>query len=158
MARLNLNPKTFLTSEFLAFALTNVAAWLATLVDWMSPTTATWVSAASAALYALARGLAKLNSDTKDFWNTTEFWALVLGAGITFVSGLADHIGPRGEHLLAGVLGLGLALMQFRKQPAVAAGAVPVALVVAPSDGNNALLAQSQATPPAPGGPGGGGL
>jgi hypothetical protein len=118
------NPNTFKTAEFWAFVLTTVAAWVGTLTSQVGSNTAVWVTAVSASLYALSRGLAKANFDVKNFWETTEFWGLVLAAGVEIVGYWQDIIGPGTAKWLTGLLGLGLALMQYRKQPAVAAGRI----------------------------------
>ena len=49
------------TSEFAVVVLTNIGLILASSSDWLTPRYAALGAAASAAAYALARGLAKLN-------------------------------------------------------------------------------------------------
>jgi hypothetical protein len=136
------NPKTFKTAEFIAFALTTLGAWVGTLTGSVGSNTAVWTTAISATLYALARGVAKSNADVKDFWQTTEFWALALGVGVEVVGYWQDIIGPDTAKWITSLLGLGLALMQYRKQPDVAAGNVPARMVAGAldHDDHNAAL------------------
>jgi hypothetical protein len=120
-----LNPKTFKSLEFIVFALVTVGAWLGTLTDTVSPHTAVFTTAISASLYAVGRGLAKANTDVKDFWQTTEFWSLVLGTAVSVVGYWQDVIGPATTQRITQFLLLGIAIMAYRKDPAVASGLAP---------------------------------
>jgi hypothetical protein len=121
----SLNLKTFRTLEFLLVVATNIAAWAAALADSIPDRWAVYATAASGALYALARGLAKQNADTKDYWKTTEFWmALVtsIPPAIAAIDGtLGTHAYASVQAAIAAALGIA---MGIRKDPQVAAGNV----------------------------------
>jgi 3-mercaptopyruvate sulfurtransferase SseA len=86
------NRNTFLSLPFILLVLTNVAAFLATTGNTVTLRNAWIFSALSAGVYALARGLAKWNSDGKPFYATTEFWVAVLGAAAAIVGAASGHI------------------------------------------------------------------
>lgn len=113
------NIKTFLRLEGFLLVITNLAAWLATFGNTVSPKNAVIFSAASAGFYALARGLAKMNADTKNWWQTSEFWIGVIGALIVVVGDLNSTIGDsRAKQLIAGLTFLLMVARGLAKQPA----------------------------------------
>jgi hypothetical protein len=120
-----INPKTFKTLEFLLLVLSNVAGWLLVLVDYIPSSWGIYASALSGAGYALWRGFAKMNADTKDYWQTTEFWAAVVTSLPNVIGAFADTINSRTFGIVQSfiVMATGLA-MGIRKQPDVAAGNV----------------------------------
>jgi hypothetical protein len=87
-----INLDTLRSWQFLLLVLTNVAAWLATTGSTVTSHNAWVFSAASAGVYALARGLSKVNSDGKPFYFTTEFYVAVLGAAAALVGASQGHI------------------------------------------------------------------
>jgi len=87
-----INFNTFRSTEFVLLVLTNAAAWLATTGNTVTSHNAWVFSAASAGVYALARGLAKVNTDGKPFYFTTEFFIAVLGAAAALVGASQGHI------------------------------------------------------------------
>lgn len=101
---MNINWDTLRSTEFILLALTNVAAWLATTGNTVSVHNAWLFSAASAGVYALARGLAKVNSDGKPIYETTEFYVSLLGAAAAIVGASQGHISDTlMKELLAGI-------------------------------------------------------
>lgn len=86
------NIQTFKSLEFILLVLTNVAAWLATTGSTVTTHNAYLFTAASAAVYALSRGLAKVNTDGKPFYLTTEFYVAVIGAAVAFLGASQGHI------------------------------------------------------------------
>ena len=117
------NRKTFRTLEFLLVVVTNVAAWLAALADSIPDRWAVYATAGSGALYALARGFAKLNSDTKDYWHTTEFWVALLSVIPTVLAGIDGTLGTHTTAIVSGIIAAALGIANgVRKQPEVAAG------------------------------------
>lgn len=117
-----INVKTFRTWEFLVLALTNVAAWLATASDTVNPKQAVVYSALSAGAYALARGFAKFNKDTKDFWNTTEFYVTLIGAGTAVVGSLEGTLSDSTfRQVMAALAGMAMIANGLRKDPVLAA-------------------------------------
>jgi hypothetical protein len=86
------NSSTFRSTEFILLVLTNVAAWLATTGSTVTTHNAWMFSALSAGVYALARGLAKVNTDGKPIYLTTEFWVALLGAAAALVGASQGHI------------------------------------------------------------------
>lgn len=116
---MTLNPKTFKSLEFLLLVVTNLAAWLATFGSTVSPHDAVIFSAVSAAFYALARGLAKFNADTKPYWRTTEFWIGVIAAVIVAVGDLQGVISDNRIKQLIALLTFALMVARgLAKQPA----------------------------------------
>lgn len=101
-----INLSTLRSWEFVLLVLTNAAAWLANLADTggVSDHDAVLVSAASAGLYALARGLAKRDYDGKPFYMTTEFYVAVLGAATAVVAKLEGTIGATTVQELLGFI------------------------------------------------------
>lgn len=125
-----MNAKTFRSLEFLLVVLTNGAAWLASAGDWLDPRYATYATAGSVALYALARGLAKFGSDVKDYWRTTEFWLAVLGSAGSMIAAFDNVIPSRQYALIQAVIIAALGIANgMRKQPDVAAGLFGVDVV-----------------------------
>jgi hypothetical protein len=117
------NPKTFRTLEFLLLVVSNLAAWLLVIVDYIPDRFGIYASAASGALYGLWRGLAKANADTRDYWHTTEFWVAVLASAPVIIGAFADTIHPTTFGILqTGIIALTGIAMGIRKEPNVAAG------------------------------------
>jgi hypothetical protein len=102
-----INLSTLRSWEFVLLVLTNAAAWLANLANEgnVSNHDAVLISAASAGLYALARGFAKVNTDGKPIYMTTEFWVAILGAATAVAGKLTDTIGPTTTQELLGFIG-----------------------------------------------------
>lgn len=102
-----INLSTLRSWEFVLLVLTNAAAWLANLADTggVSDHDAVLISAASAGLYALARGFAKVNSDGKPIYMTTEFYVAILGAATAVVAKLDGTIGATTAQELLGFIG-----------------------------------------------------
>jgi hypothetical protein len=89
------NLNTLKSWEFIGLVLTNVASWLNVVSgNTLNTHQAVLISALSAAAYALARGFAKLNTDGKPFYQTTEFYVAVCGALTAFIGGLKGDISP----------------------------------------------------------------
>lgn len=125
---MSLNPKTFRTLEFLLVIVANAAAWAAQITDTLPTRYAVYASAASGAFYALSRGLAKLNEDTKDYWNTTEFWVAILASIPAVVAAAQDIIPATHYALIQGIVAALVAVgAGLRKQPFVAADVPPFA-------------------------------
>lgn len=113
------NWNTLRSTEFIVLLLTNVAAWLATLGNTVTLHNAWLFSAASAAIYTLARGLAKINSDGKPIYFTTEFWVSILGAAAALVGASQGHISDTlMKELLAGIGFLLMIANSLRTPPA----------------------------------------
>lgn len=112
-----INTQTFKSWEFILLVLTNSAAWLATASHDLSPHHAFIATAASAGVYALARGLAKVNSDGKPIYHTTEFYVAVLGAATAVVGDLQGHVGQHTLALLLAGLAAASAVANGLRQP-----------------------------------------
>lgn len=129
------NAKTFKTLEFLLLVLANAGGWLLAVADYMPERYAVYATAGSAALYAIWRGLAKMNADTRDYWHTSEFWIGLLATIPTAIAALSDVIPPNVYGILQAsilaALGLGAG---FRKQPEVAAGVITAADALGETD------------------------
>lgn len=117
---LALNTNTFRSLEFMLVVVTNLAMWTAAVASsGVGYNSATYWTAGSAGLYALARSLAKFNTDSRPFYLTTEFWMAVAGAAVTSVSGLNSTISPHTYGLLMAALSALLAVGNgLRKAPA----------------------------------------
>lgn len=144
-----LDRKTLLSWEFLALLLTNVAAWALTMADsGVGHNSAVYWTAGSAGLYALVRGLAKVNHDSKDWWQTPEFLLAILAAIITTVAALASTIN---EHtygiLMAALLGLSALGNGVRKVPIIQADPSDPPTTYPPDYGDNALDPEGLAGP-----------
>jgi len=119
------NLKVFKTLEFLLVVVTNLAAWAAAIGDQIPNRWAVYATVLSGALFALARGLGKQNADTKDYWQTSEFWLALVTAIPGVVAVLADVIQPTTYAVLQGGSAAMVAIaMGLRKDPHVAAGNV----------------------------------
>jgi hypothetical protein len=118
-----INIHTLKTWPFVVLVLTNLATWLATLGSTVSPHNAYLFTAASAGAYALARGFAKFNSDTGDFWKTTEFYVVIIGAIVAVLGATQGHVSDNlMKELLAGLtfasmIARGLALAPATQLP-----------------------------------------
>jgi hypothetical protein len=123
---INLNRSTFSSLEFLLLLLGNAAAWLAQLQGSLDTRWAVYASATSVALYALVRGLAKMNVDTKSYWNTTEFWTAIVGSAPAMLAAYQGTISTHTYALIQAGIGAMLAVSQgLRKVPAVQAAQAP---------------------------------
>lgn len=118
----------FKSLEFILAVLTTLGAWAAQLAGAGNVTAhdAILLTAASAGFYALARGLAKVNTDAKPFYMTSEFYAALIGAGTAVAGQLDGAIGANTMQLILG----GLAVLQMvsnglRTPPAVATARDP---------------------------------
>lgn len=99
-----INLTTLRSWEFLLLVLTNVAAWLATTGSTVTTHNAYLFTALSAMVYALARGLAKVNSDGKPIYLCTELYVAVIGALVAFLGAMQGHISDTLlKELLAGL-------------------------------------------------------
>ena len=120
---MNFNKETFKSLEFLLLVITNVAAWLAQSTGTLSTHWAVYATAGSAGLYALARGLAKVNADAKSYWNTTEFWVAVLASIPAIITAeqsiISPHVYVMVQSVIAGLLAIASG---YRKIPTVQAG------------------------------------
>lgn len=89
---MSINRSTFASLEFLLLVLGNVANWVAVAAGTYSGAFGAYLTAASAAVYALARGLAKVNVDGKPYWQTTEFWLAAAGSVPAIVEAFRGEI------------------------------------------------------------------
>lgn len=127
-----INTHTFKTWPFVLLVLSNAAVFLATLGNTVSQHNAWVYAAASAGVYALARGFAKFNTDASNFWQNTEFYVAILGALAAVVGASQGHISDTlMKELLAGIafasmIARGLALAPVTQVQEVAA-VTPVA-------------------------------
>lgn len=113
------NWSTLRSTEFIILVLTNVAAWLATTGSTVTSHNAWVFSAASAGVYAVARGLAKVNTDGKPIYLTTEFWVSILGAAAAIVGASQGHISDTlMKELLAGIAAATVIANGLRTPPA----------------------------------------
>lgn len=114
-----INLDTLRSWQFILLVLTNVAAWLATTGSTVTSHNAWLFSAASAGVYALARGLAKMNADGKPFYQTTEFYVAVLGAAAALVGASQGHISDTmSKELLAFIAAATMIADGLRQPPA----------------------------------------
>ena len=118
-----INVSTLKSWTFILLVLTNVAAWLATTGNTVTTHNAWVFSAASAGVYALARGLAKLNADGKPFYQTTEFYVSILGAAAAVVGASQGHIGDTLSKELLAFIAAATAIAEGLRQPP--AGTLP---------------------------------
>lgn len=112
-----INKNTLKSWEFILLVLTNAAAWLAAAGQNVSQRDAFIFTALSAGVYALARGLAKINSDGKPIYLTTEFWVAVIGAITAFVGDLQGHVGQHTLALILAALAAASAIANGLRQP-----------------------------------------
>ncbi len=118
-----INLSTLRSWEFVMLVITNAAAWLADLANTggVSDHDAVLISAASAGLYALARGFAKVNTDGKPIYMTTEFYVAILGAATAVVGKMEGTIGATTAQELLGFIGALTAIANgLRTPPALA--------------------------------------
>lgn len=117
------NTKTFKSWEFVFLALATAGAWLTSLVSSeVGNNSAVYITAAAAAVYALARGLAKVNHDSKNWWQTSEFWATFIGAGVAAAAALEDTISTHWFGIIMASLGAAMAIANgLRKVPIIQA-------------------------------------
>ena len=113
-----INTQTFKSWEFILLVLTNAAAWLAAAGQNVSQHDAFIFTALSAGVYALARGLAKVNSDGKPIYQTTEFWVAIIGAATAAVGDLQGHVGQHTLALVLAALAAASAIANGLRQPA----------------------------------------
>lgn len=122
------NRATLSSWEFVSFVLVSLGAWIAEIQGTFTGTQAVALSAAAAGITALARGFAKSGADVKNWWETTEFFVAVIGAGQAVIAQLNGTISGQTMTLLASGLGFALAISRgLAKNPLVAAGLVPAA-------------------------------
>lgn len=119
------NRRTLLSWEFLVLALTNVAAWLAAMAESsVGYNSAVYWTAGSVGVYALVRGLAKVNHDNADWWQQPEFILAILGAAVTSLAALQDVINTHTYGVLMAILTTLTAMGNgLRKVPVVQANA-----------------------------------
>jgi hypothetical protein len=118
----------FKSLEFLLAAVTTLGAWAAQLAGAgnVTPHDAILLTAGSAGFYALARGLAKVNSDGKPFYQTSEFYGALIGAGTAVAGNLTDEISPNTMQIIVGALAaLQMVSNGLRTPPAVATSQDP---------------------------------
>lgn len=87
-----MNPRTFLSWPFLATVLSAVAVWLTTLGHSVNPHYAYIFTGVVAGIYAVARGIGKLNGPFKSVFLTTEFWVVIIGAVIVSFGYFQGHM------------------------------------------------------------------
>lgn len=127
---MNLNPKTFKTLEFLLLVLSNLAGWLLAVADYIPDRWAIYATAASGALYALWRGLAKQNTDVKDYWHTSEFYVALITSLPAVIGAFADTLDAKSYGIIQAAIVAFLGVANgLRKDPMVATGAVPVVAI-----------------------------
>lgn len=128
---LSINSKTFKTLEFYAVVLAAIIPWLANAaLDSVDAQEALTWNVLAAAAYALSRGIAKVNTDVKDFWLTSEFWVAVIGSAAAGIGVLNDTLGGTRWAQLQGLLLAAISIANgIRKDPMVASGAVPVVAI-----------------------------
>lgn len=124
---MKLNTATLKSWEFISFVLVSVGAWIAEIQGTFTGTQAVYLSAAAAGVMALSRGFAKQGADVKNWWETTEFYVALIGAGQAVIAQLNGTIDGRAFTLLASGLGFALAISRgLAKNPLVAAGLTDV--------------------------------
>jgi hypothetical protein len=117
-----INVNTLKSWSFLLLVLTNAAAWLATAGSTVTSHNAFIFTAASAGVYALARGLAKVNADGKPIYQTTEFYVAIIGAATAIAGNLKGHVPDSTlKLLLAGLTAASLVANGLRTPPEQAA-------------------------------------
>lgn len=119
-----LNRKTLASWEFISFVFVSVGAWLLEWGDKLSGAQAIYLSAAAAGVTAVSRGLAKHDSDTKNWWETTEFWVAVIGgaqATLAQLVGVANFDTSTLAFVLSGIAGALAIGRGLGKDPALAA-------------------------------------
>jgi hypothetical protein len=133
---LSINPKTFKTLEFYLIVLAAIGPWLANAaMDSVDAQEALTWNVLAAAAYALSRGFAKINTDVKDFWHTSEFWIAVIGSAAAGIGVLNDTLGGTRWAQLQGLLLAAASIANgMRKDPMVATGAVPVVAITGMDD------------------------
>lgn len=109
------------TWEFIVLALTVVGSWLTAVAsESVGYDSAIYLTAAAAGAYALARGLAKVNHDGKDWWYTTEVWICVIAAAQASLAALNETISTHTYGILVASLTAASVLANgLRKIPAV---------------------------------------
>ena len=118
----------FKSLEFILAMVTTLGAWAAQLAGAgnVTPHDAILLTAASAGFYALARGLAKVNADGKPFYQTSEFYGALIGAGVAVAGQLDGEISANTMQLIVGGLaGLQMLSNALRTPPAVATSQDP---------------------------------
>jgi small-conductance mechanosensitive channel len=114
-----INLHTLRTWPFIILVLSNLAAWLATLGSTVSVRNAWMYGALSAGAYALARGFAKFQSDTTNFWQNTEFYVVILGAVSAILGASTGHISDNlMKELLAGLTAVSMIARGLALSPA----------------------------------------
>jgi peptidoglycan/LPS O-acetylase OafA/YrhL len=103
--------------EFVLLVLTNVAAWLATTGNTVTTHNAWVFSAASAGVYALARGLAKQNTDGKPWYMTSEFYVSILGAAAAVIGASQGHISDTLSKELLAAIGAAMMIANGLRTP-----------------------------------------
>lgn len=159
------NKKTLKTLEFYILVLGAIGPWIA---NWASTQIdnrdAAIGNILAAAVFSAARGLGKMGADTKDFWHTTEFYAVLLGSATAAVTAGAGTISWGYWFQLQGLLAAVASIMNgLRKNKDLAAGNITALDLAGETDlyvqdnvdpdleGNDALLAgQPHADPNAP--------
>lgn len=138
------NRESFKSLEFYASIITVLATWATSLVDsgTLGTHTAIYVTAAVATAYAVTRGLAKINVDTKNYWETTEFWGVVLAGATETLGAWQGLINVTAFKYLSGLLVLALMLNQgLRKQPLIQAGHAVLSYPDPAEDGDDTIHA-----------------
>lgn len=118
------NKKTLKTLEFYILVLGAIGPWIA---NWASTQIdnrdAAIGNILAAAVFSAARGLGKMGADTKDFWHTTEFYAVLLGSATAAVAVGSGTIGGAYWLQLQGLLAAVASIMNgVRKNKDMAAG------------------------------------
>jgi hypothetical protein len=110
------------TLEGLTWAALFLAGILASASDNLGNNTALWFIAGSGGLYALARGLAKLNRDDKNFWETSEFYVLLISVVAVIVVDAGTAIDNDTRNKILGWLGTAAMIARgLAKRPEVQA-------------------------------------
>lgn len=117
------NTRTLQSYEFVSLVLVVAGSWLVALASSsVGSNSAVYMTAAAAGVYALARGLAKVNHDRKDWWHTSEIPVVVIAALTATVSALHDTINTHTYGvIIATLVAAGSIANGLRKVPAVQA-------------------------------------
>lgn len=114
-------PRTVRTYEFISLVLVVAGSWVTALASSeVGTNSAIYLTAAAAGIYALSRGLAKVNHDGKDWWRTSEIPVVLIAAASATVATLNSTIDPHAYGIIVATLTAASALANgLRKIPSV---------------------------------------